>query len=305
MSLRTNTPLTPDNHRDIVHNLMDTATPQRKLTPQWRMWIEQNLARGCARESLIADMVREGFDFQYARNAVAQCRVAVTVPATAGYTPDPPRIARTNHIVAADRTIAVAMRLERPVIAVLDNVLAPKECDELIARCAPRLRRSTTVDPQRGTHEVIPDRSSDGTYFPLNADPFIARLDRRIAALMNWPVENGEGLQILRYRTGGQYTPHFDYFPPDDPGSAAALRVGGQRVSSLVIYLNDVLSGGGTVFPELKLTVTPRKGCAVYFEYCNSHGQLDPLTLHGGLPVERGEKWIATKWMRQRRYATA
>ncbi len=281
------------------------STPRAALTPQWRAWIAENLARGCSAESLITDMVREGFQLQEARHAVGQGTPAAAAPDGTAYRPEPSRMARTHHIVAADRTVTVSMRLERPVIVVLDDVLAADECDELIARCAPRLQRSTTVDPQRGTHEVIADRSSEGTYFPLNADPFIARLDQRIAALMNWPLENGEGLQILHYRHGGQYTPHFDYFPPQDPGSAQAMAVGGQRVASLVMYLNDVEAGGGTVFPELNLTVMPRKGAAVYFEYCNSLGQLDPLTLHGGLPVLGGEKWIATKWMRQRRYAAS
>lgn len=75
-----------------------------------------------------------------------------------------------------------------------------------------------------------------------------------------------------------------------------------RRVSTLVIYLNDVEGGGETMFPEVGLSVTPKKGSAVYFEYCNSLGQIDPLSLHCGVPVTAGEKWIATKWMRQGNY---
>jgi prolyl 4-hydroxylase len=189
------------------------------------------------------------------------------------------------------------------VVTVVDGLLSAEECDELVRLSAHKLVRSTIVDRERGSAEVIAGRTSEGTYFPLNADAFIARLDRRISALMNAPVENGEGLQILHYRTGDEYKPHYDYFPPEDAGSSTHLAQGGQRVASLVIYLNDVEDGGATVFPQLGLTVGPKKGAAVYFEYCNSRGQVDPQTLHGGLPVLRGEKWIATKWMRQRRYA--
>ena len=284
--------------------IMDSPDRCKELTPQWRAWIAENLARGCAPQSLLTDMMREGFEPAFAQHAITAASVTQSAPGSP-YRYEPSRLVPGNCIRAENHAVTVSMRLERPAIAVLDDVLSAEECDELIERSTHRLRRSTTVDPQRGTHEVIADRSSDGTYFPLNADPFIACLDQRIAALMNWPVENGEGLQILRYREGGQYTPHFDYFPPEDPGSAAAMAIGGQRVASLVMYLNDVTAGGGTVFPELNLTITPRKGAAVYFEYCNSLGQLDPLTLHGGLPVRSGEKWIATKWMRQRRYASA
>ena len=49
----------------------------------------------------------------------------------------------------------------------------------------------------------------------------------RIAALVNWPVVNGEGLQVLHYRPGAEYKPHHDYFDPAQPGMAAVLRRGG------------------------------------------------------------------------------
>lgn len=69
---------------------------------------------------------------------------------------------------------------------------------------------------------------------------------------------------------------------------------GGQRVSTLIMYLNDVVSGGETIFPKIGLSIVPKKGsaAAVYFEYSNSLGQVDPLTLHGGSPVVQGEKWM-------------
>jgi len=56
------------------------------------------------------------------------------------------------------------------------------------------------------------------------------------------------------------------------------------------------------VFPELDLAIKPRPGTAIYFEYTNREGLLDPRCLHGGSPVVRGEKWIATKWIRQGPY---
>ncbi len=80
------------------------------------------------------------------------------------------------------------------------------------------------------------------------------------------------------------------------------LKHGGQRVATLVMYLNDVEAGGSTVFPEVGLDVLPRRGHAVYFAYTTEEGQLDKRSLHGGSPVSAGEKWIATKWFRQRNY---
>jgi prolyl 4-hydroxylase len=284
------------------------------LPPEWHDWIRENLGRGCAPQSLIDDMVRNRFDPVFARaavNGVMTNNGPVFAPfeekpkAAVGYAYETPRLPPGNLIRTSDREVRVVTRVNRPLIAVLDGVLSEEECDELIRLSAKKMHRSTTVDPISGKHEVIADRSSEGTFFALNADPFIARLDRRIAEVMNWPVENGEGLQVLHYNVGGEYKPHFDYFPPEDPGSHVQMTIGGQRVSTMVMYLNEVEEGGTTIFPELGLEVVPKKGSAVYFEYTNSQNQLDRLTLHGGSPVTRGEKWIVTKWMRQRRYGEA
>ena len=274
----------------------------RPVPAEWREWITHNLERGCDPHMLIGDMVRSGFDADAARSAVLSTRPGEAAAVSTGYVYDTPHLAASNVIHLPDRDVRVTLRIERPTIALIDGLLSEEECDDLVRLSAGQLIRSTTVDRASGEGKIIEARTSEGTYFLLNANPLIARLDRRIAALMNRPVENGEGLQILHYHTGGEYTPHFDYFPPDDPGSRVHLANGGQRVATLIIYLNDVEDGGATVFPELKLTVGPKKGAALYFEYGNSRGQVDPLTLHGGLPVLRGEKWIATKWMREHRY---
>lgn len=276
-----------------------------QVPEEWRDWIAHNLQRGCDLEMLVADMVRAGFDADTARNAVFgfnDPNIAATSVANGTYTHETPHLPAGNVIRLPDRDVRVVLRIERPMIAFLDNVLDAEECDELVRLSAHKLVRSTIVDRDSGGAGVVTGRTSEGTWFPLNADTFIARLDRRIAALMSRPIENGEGLQILHYRKGDEYTPHYDYFPPDDAGSAPHLAQGGQRVASLIIYLNDVGDGGATVFPKLGLRVGPKKGAAVYFEYCNSQNQVDPMTLHGGLPVLEGEKWIATKWVRQRRY---
>ena len=255
---------------------------------------------------MIADMIRQGFDPAFASAAVMNAGTASNTPVdNSAYRYETPRVASGNLIRTPDRDVRVSLRIERPLIVFFDDILTHDECDELVSRSRDRLKRSTTVDPTSGQDAVIEARSSEGTFFPINDDPFIAKIDARVSALMSLPVENGEGLQILHYDVGGQYTPHYDYFAPSDPGSARHVANGGQRVSSLVMYLNDVDDGGSTVFPELKLTVGPKKGGGVYFEYCNSRGQLDPLTLHGGMPVLKGEKWIATKWMRKGRYVQA
>jgi 2OG-Fe(II) oxygenase superfamily len=119
---------------------------------------------------------------------------------------------------------------------------------------------------------------------------------------MNSPVDHGEGLQVIRYRIGARVTPHFDFLMPSHGDNEHSLRRSGQRISTLIVYLNDVERGGETVFPEVGATVCALRGQAIYFEYCNSANQLDPLSVHAGAPVLTGEKWALTKWMRQRRF---
>jgi prolyl 4-hydroxylase len=287
----------------------------------WEEWLSSKVARGCSPDSMVDAMVQAGFATDAARAAVhktfgqdpanpanpafaaaAATEAALAKAAPQTYQYDDPPVARGNVIRAHDRDVRVLMRCERPQVIVFGDVLSPDECAEMIERSRHRLKRSTTVNPDTGKEDVIRNRTSEGIWYQRGEDAFIERMDRRIASLMNWPVENGEGLQILHYGTTGEYRPHFDYFPPDQPGSAVHTAQGGQRVATLVIYLNDVSDGGETIFPEAGMSVAARQGGAVYFRYMNGQRQLDPLTLHGGAPVLGGDKWIMTKWMRERAY---
>ena len=296
-----------------------------ELAPEWEQWIVSNIERGVPLAKLIEAMVRKDFDLVAATNAVVALAPgalladgsqfgAMVVPAykypipagfeahydNYGYAPS--RIAADNTILIDDHEVRVLGRLEEPDIVMLDNVLSAAECDELIALSRPKLEPSTIVENNTGAVKVIAERSSEGTFFQRGENPLVARIESRLAKLMKLPLDNGEGLQILHYATGAEYRPHYDFFAPENSGSAVHLRKGGQRVATLVLYLNDVDSGGETVFPELDFSVTPRKGGAVFFSYCDAAGKLDRLTLHGGAPVRRGEKWIATKWVRRDAY---
>jgi prolyl 4-hydroxylase len=207
-----------------------------------------------------------------------------------------------NYIETTDRKVRIISRMDRPCIAILDDLFSKEECEALINLSRDKLQRSATIDPNTGEEMIIEERTSWGTFFELNENDFMAKLDRRISEVMNWPIENGEGLQILNYKIGTEYQPHFDYFEEEEAGSQTHLEKGGQRVSTLVVYLSDVEIGGETIFPTIGSSVKPNVGSAVYFEYCNSMGQVDPLSLHGGSPVLKGEKWIVTKWMRRGKY---
>ncbi len=105
---------------------------------------------------------------------------------------------------------------------------------------------------------------------------------------------------MIRYEVGQQYKPHYDYFDPEQPGTPVILQRGGQRVATVVVYLNTPQRGGGTTFPDVKLEVAPVRGNAVFFSYDRPHPST--RSLHGGAPVLEGEKWITTKWLRERAF---
>ena len=230
-------------------------------------------------------------------------------PATWGlqspYRYEGPRLPRAHAIDAGDRRIRVQARTEQPVLAVLAGVLDAAECEALIGMARGRLRPSTLTDPATGRDRVSQKRASWGMFFRLFENPLVERIDRRLARLMQLPPEHGEGLQVLHYPEGAGSEPHFDFLAPIHDANRASIARSGQRVSTLVSYLNDPPGGGETVFPATGWAVSPVRGNAVYFEYANSLGQLDPASLHASRAVEGGEKWVATKWMRSRPFVSA
>lgn len=162
------------------------------------------------------------------------------------------------------------------------------------------MQRSPTLDPETGRDQVHPDRTSRGLFLQRGENGLLRTIEARIAALTEWPLEHGEGIQLLNYGVGAEYKPHYDYFDPDRAGNRATLARGGQRVATLVMYLNTPARGGATTFPDVQFEVAAIRGNAVFFSYDRPH----PMTrsLHGGAPVLAGEKWVATKWLRESRH---
>jgi prolyl 4-hydroxylase len=295
------------------------------LQPDLQQWFRDMIARRTGRDELLRALLAAGYQKRMAEDAVTAAIAAVPAPApvpapvpvpaaaVTGSTPPTEvnvdartfseQLAQTpNSFATSDREVAMLFALAAPRIILFSNLLAPDECDELIELSRGKLARSSVVNAETGNYDVHPHRTSSGTHFARGENELIQRIERRIAELVQCPVERGEPLQILHYQPGGEYKPHFDFFDPAQPGNEQVLRQGGQRIATMVIYLNDVEAGGSTVFPEAGIDVLPRQGNAVYFAYCTEQGELDRRSLHGGSPVAAGEKWIATKWFRQREY---
>lgn len=279
-------------------------------SPELEQWLARHIAQGFGADALVLSMLRSGYDDAFARQAVAAAFAqgaeadAPAMPAARSKAPAAAAKAEPQVYVAhgGDRDIPILFRLASPRIRLFQQLLTDEECDALVALSRGRLARSPVVNPDTGDENLIDARTSMGAMFQVGEHALIERIEARIAAVTGVPAEHGEGLQILNYKPGGEYQPHFDYFNPQRPGEARQLSVGGQRIATLVIYLNTPEAGGATAFPRVGLEVAPVKGNAVYFSYLLPDGKLDDRTLHAGLPVASGEKWIATKWLRERPY---
>lgn len=271
------------------------------ITPELRAWIHEQLEVGCRTEDVLQSMQASGWERSVALSAL---KSALATLDTAVQSEDGlPCIAlegAVNRLVLPDRTVDVLLSMALPRVVVLGGFLSDEECDGLAALAASRLARSETVVGDTGGSEVNSARTSEGMFFERGETELCERIEARIAALVGWPVSHGEGLQVLRYQPGAQYLPHHDYFDPAQPGATSILARGGQRLATVVMYLNTPEAGGATTFPDVGLEVAPIKGNAVFFSYPRPDAAT--RTLHGGAPVQAGEKWVATKWLRQREF---
>ena len=274
------------------------------ITAELRQWILAQVQAGHGAESVLQSMKSSGWDEAVALQAMeSTLRAQLDAQATtrelppAVPVPEPDLSGAPLYLDGGDRPVAVLGVMAAPRVVVLGGLLSDDECEALMAAARPRMSRSLTVATQTGGQEVNADRTSQGMFFTRGEGELVARIEQRIARLVRWPVERGEGLQVLRYVPGTEYKPHYDYFDPEQPGTATLLQRGGQRVGTVVIYLNEPERGGATSFPDVGLQVAPKRGNAVFFSYARAHP--GTRTLHGGAPVLAGEKWIATKWLRE------
>ncbi|THU57312.1 hypothetical protein C4D60_Mb03t02190 [Musa balbisiana] len=169
-----------------------------------------------------------------------------------------------------------------PRIILFHNFLSMEECDYLKSIARSHLEISTVSIKSKV-------RTSSGMFLSSKDRqiPIIKAIEKRIAVFSQIPTENGEAIQF-------------------------SLKNGGQRVATMLMYLNDVDEGGETIFPQAGssecscggnkvkgLCMKPRKGDAILFWSMGLDGQSDPNSLHGACPIVKGEKWSATKWLRQ------
>lgn len=187
---------------------------------------------------------------------------------------------------------------DKGIIHVL-GVLTDSECKAIIESSKPTMTKSKVIDESKA-HGDVSDKRRDslGGFVHPGGCKVVDKLDQLLSDLFGHPKRNGESLQVLNYHPGGQYEAHLDYFQSNTAYGAEVVKRAGNRVTTILIYLNDVEEGGSTGFPKHGLKFRPIKGSALYFESFNGEqGAFDRHSLHSGDPVTKGEKWVATRWV--------
>ncbi len=244
------------------------------ITAELRRWILEQTQAGHSHEQVLNAMRGSGWQESVARQAMQETLDPQPQATAAGdglpppsKVPEPALENSPPTIRAGEREVKVLLTLKHPRIVVFGGLLSDEECEQLVALSTARLARSETVATSSDGSEINAARTSDGMFFERGESELIQRIETRLATLLGWPLDHGEGLQVLRYRPGAEYLPHYDYFDPTHASTPAILKRGGQRVASLVMYLNTPKAGGATIFPDIRLDVSPIKGNAVFFSY--------------------------------------
>ncbi|MBA3675940.1 MAG: 2OG-Fe(II) oxygenase [Sphingosinicella sp.] len=180
-------------------------------------------------------------------------------------------------------------------IFIVRDFLTHKECEDLCERIDTHRQPSGLL----GDHSDPEFRTSDSCNLnPL--DSVTMKTEAKITDLMGIDPQHGETIQGQRYAVGQQFKPHHDFFHPSEAYWPEMEKAGGQRTWTAMVFLNEPEAGGQTAFPEANLKVTPRTGNLLTWNNMDQYGEPNPYSLHQGMPVEAGVKYVITKWYRER-----
>jgi prolyl 4-hydroxylase len=185
-----------------------------------------------------------------------------------------------------------------PLMYEVENFMSPEEVAHFLSLGDDGMSRAQVSDIKKGRESK--SRTNRVRWIAHDHTPVLQAIADRASALVGIPLTNAEKFQLIHYNQSQEYRAHYDAFDPNIPRGKRNWVRGGQRLVTLLVYLNHVEAGGHTDFPNLELSVAPTPGKAVIFHNCYPNtNRRHPLTLHAGAPVVVGHKWAFNLWFRE------
>ena len=194
-----------------------------------------------------------------------------------------------------DSGTAVRLPVTAVELYVVRDFLTAPQCSQLIA----------VIDANRVPSPVVSDRPvpvyrTSETCYLYPVEPIVTAVEAQLDRLTGIDPGYGEALQGQRYAVGQQFKAHHDFFATDQLYWREQVVMGGQRTWTAMAFLNEPEAGGTTSFPTLGIALKPRTGTLLVWNNMDEFGEPNAATLHAGMPIEQGTKYILTKWYRER-----
>jgi len=177
---------------------------------------------------------------------------------------------------------------------IVKGFLDENTCAALIERID-RQRRPSTIADDVGLTNFRTSETCDLD----SADPVVGAVNERVCELLGIPSSHGEALQGQRYAPGQEFKPHTDTFNPGGYDFYVHTASQGQRTWTAMVYLNEPEDGGATRFKTIGKTIQPETGKLLTWNNLLPDGTPNQATLHQGMKVRRGTKYVLTKWFRE------
>ncbi|MGQ4276483.1 2OG-Fe(II) oxygenase [Pseudidiomarina sp. E22-M8] len=196
----------------------------------------------------------------------------------------------TTHILCKD-----------PTIYIMDDFFTESEGKHLVNAAIKQMARAKVSSDKEGV--LSKARTNQLAWIGHTHDMIVTYLGTRIAKEVDLPLENAESFQVIHYGEKEEYRAHFDAYDMNTERGKRCTSRGGQRVITVLGYINTPEGGGSTYFPKLNLNVQPKPGRLLFFEnVVRGSTDVHPKSLHAGMPVSKGEKWAFNLWFHEREF---
>lgn len=180
---------------------------------------------------------------------------------------------------------------------IIKDLLTKNECDQIISYAQNKLTDSEVISGKN-----LDVRNSKQCWIKKDS-PLVNNLFKKISQMFNIPIENAEDLQVVRYLPGEYFKEHHDGCCDNNNKCKEFINKSGQRILTVLIYLNNEFEEGYTYFPKLNMKLKTEPGNAiVFFPTASNSTKCHPLALHAGMPVKSGIKWICNIWFHEKKY---